>query len=363
MKKLLMVLLLLTSIALAATGWFSDFVIINPNGSGEEWYWIGGDPSYGTELNGTNFGAVSSLSITGADMKYWSDTQDRTGGAFYWQIKDASGNTINEGSDPYDFNEVIWTHNSIGGNDFQGTWGSEATGDPINVLTGLDDATTYQLHICAKSWGTGQGDSWLSNSGANYVATFTTPDGQVPITLASFSAAALNGSVSVTWVTESESENAHFLLYRDGEVIAQIPGAGSTTEPHSYAYTDRYVVPGRTYTYQLADVSFDGEETKHARVEVEVKAEYVGQDYNIGPAYPNPFNPLTVVPVNLAKEAVVTTTLYDMAGRPLRELQNGSLSAGSHAITIDGANLSTGIYFVRINVNNAINVQKIALMK
>jgi hypothetical protein len=113
-------------------------------------------------------------------------------------------------------------------------------------------------------------------------------------------------------------------------------------------------------------VSFDGEETKHARVKVEVKAEGVDQDYNIGPAYPNPFNPTTVVPLNLAKDVVVRATLYDIAGRPLRELQNGPLSAGSHNITIDGANLSTGIYFVRINVGtygNTPHVQKIALMK
>jgi hypothetical protein len=193
--------------------------------------------------------------------------------------------------------------------------------------------------------------------------TITEPDGQVPITLTSFSAAALNGSVSVTWVTESESENAHFRLYRDGEVLAQIAGAGTTSEPHHYAYTDRYVAPGRTYSYQLADVSFDGEETKHARLEVEVKAEGVDRDYNIGPAYPNPFNPTTIVPLNLAKDALVNATLYDISGRPLKELHSGTLSAGSHDLKIDGTDLSTGIYVVHVSVNNVVNVQKIALMK
>ncbi|MDD5486852.1 MAG: T9SS type A sorting domain-containing protein [Dehalococcoidales bacterium] len=202
--------------------------------------------------------------------------------------------------------------------------------------------------------------SLIDSESPNDVNNYDTP---LPITLASFSAAALNGCVSVTWVTESESENAHFLLYRDGEVIAQIAGAGTSSEPHSYAYTDRYVVPGRTYTYQLADVSFDGEEVKHNELEVKVEGEYVDRDYSIGAAYPNPFNPLTVVPLNLAKDAVVTATLYDLAGRPLTELHNGSLSAGSHAITINGTNLSTGIYFVHVRVNDATHVQKIALMK
>lgn len=185
----------------------------------------------------------------------------------------------------------------------------------------------------------------------------------LPISLASFSAAALYGSVSVTWVTESETENAAFRIYRDGEMIAEREGAGTTSEPQSYSWTDQYVIPGRTYTYQLADVSFDGEETRHSRVEVEVKAEGIAQDYNIGAAYPNPFNPETLVPLNLAKEAVVTATLYDLTGRPLRNLHKGMLAAGSHDLKIDGTNLSTGIYFVHINVNNAIHMQKIALMK
>jgi hypothetical protein len=110
-------------------------------------------------------------------------------------------------------------------------------------------------------------------------------------------------------------------------------------------------------------VSLDGEETKHNEVQVTLLRQGFEASYNIGSAYPNPFNPVTVVPVNLAKDAMVKATLYDMAGRPLTELHNGTLSAGSHALTINGANLSTGIYFVRIGINDDLHVQKIALMK
>jgi hypothetical protein len=191
-------------------------------------------------------------------------------------------------------------------------------------------------------------------------------DYPLPITLASFSADYVNGAVKLNWETASETENAAFRIYRDGEMIAELEGAGTTAEPQSYSWTDNYVVPGKTYSYVLADVDLQGKETKHSRIEVEVEVELSGKDYHIGAAYPNPFNPVTVVPLNLAKDAVVRATLYDITGRPLRELQNGTLSAGSHAITIDGANLSTGIYFVRINVGaygNTPQVQKIALMK
>jgi hypothetical protein len=341
----------------AANGWFEDFLTISANGSSAN-YWIGSDPGSGSSLDGHAFGTVTSLSIDACDMKYWSNTNDRGGGAFYYEIRKQSDNSV-----VTSMTEVIWSQSVYSGNCYQGIK------EEYHYLLGnTNPNTAYKLLVWAKNWdsGGGQGDSWLSNNSANYIATFTTAeniDPPLPISLASFSAAALNGAVSVTWVTESESENAHFLLYRDGEVLAQIAGAGTSSEPHSYAYTDQYVVPGKTYAYQLADMSLDGQETKHPRIEVQVKAEGIAQDYNIGSAYPNPFNPVTVVPVNLAKDATVRAVLYDLRGHAVKELINGDLSAGSHALKIDGAGLSTGIYFVRINIKGAVHVQKIALMK
>ncbi|MDZ7797004.1 MAG: T9SS type A sorting domain-containing protein [Candidatus Marinimicrobia bacterium] len=169
----------------------------------------------------------------------------------------------------------------------------------------------------------------------------------------------------MSWVTESETENLAFRIYRDGEMIAELQGAGTTSEPQNYTYIDHYVIPGRTYTYVLADVDLQSKETKHpeAEVEVEVKAEGVTPDYNIGSAYPNPFNPQTVVPLNMAKHADVRAVLYDLSGRMIRELYNAPLSAGSHDLKIDGSNLSTGIYLLQIRMNDAVHVQKVALMK
>lgn len=168
MKKITFILtcvLLVSSFAYGATGWFSDFVLIDKNSGGGQYYWIGGNPGFGTELNNNDFGVVASLVITGCDMKYWSDTQDRTGGAFYYKIMSSDNST--QVVAPV---EVIWSHASIGGNDYQGTLSAQS----INILAGLAKNTTYKLHVWAKSWGDAGGDSWLTNGGANYVATFTT---------------------------------------------------------------------------------------------------------------------------------------------------------------------------------------------
>lgn len=164
MKKItLLILLSLLSSYIFGIGWFQDYILISKNAQTPTYYWIGTNPNFGTELNGTNFGTINSLFITGADMKYWAQSaNNRTGGAFYYIIKD--GSTTIKG--PI---EVIWNHASIGGNDYQGTITTE-----IDLITGLEPSKNYKLHIYAKSWGDG-GDSWLSNNGNNYVADFTTP--------------------------------------------------------------------------------------------------------------------------------------------------------------------------------------------
>jgi hypothetical protein len=199
-----------------------------------------------------------------------------------------------------------------------------------------------------------------------YTAYFTKGDDTpLPITLASFTAETVNGTVQLNWHTASETNNAAFLIYRNGEVIAALDGAGTTSEPQSYHYTDNYVIPGVGYKYVLADVSLGGEEVLHTdrEIEVTVQSGNIGMDFSIGAAYPNPFNPVSIIPLNLGRNAQVTAVLYDLQGRRLIELQNSMMPAGSHDLKIDGARLSTGIYFVHIRVNDAAHVQKIALMK
>jgi WD40 repeat protein len=55
------------------------------------------------------------------------------------------------------------------------------------------------------------------------------------------------------------------------------------------------------------------------------------------PNYPNPFNPETWIPFELAERADVTVRIYDMSGAVVRELQLGALPAGDHTSRERGA--------------------------
>lgn len=73
-------------------------------------------------------------------------------------------------------------------------------------------------------------------------------------------------AVVITWTTQSELKNAGFLIMRsyqrDGEFkvinAAMVPGAGTTSEKHSYTYTDTTARPNVVYYYQIECVSADG---------------------------------------------------------------------------------------------------------
>lgn len=349
MKKLLVVLMIMmmASFAFADTGWFSDYIVVNG-----DWFWIGGDPDAHIEFNGYDFGTVSSLNITQAEMKYWSDNQDRTGGAFYWQIRQGE-------TEISALNEVIWTQTGLGGNDYQGDWtGSK---NAFEGLTTSANGKTYDLHIWAKSWGSSQGDSWLSNNSANYKATFTI-SGVTPITLASFTATAKKGTVEIAWTTASETENSHFLVYRDGDEIAQVDGAGTTSETNDYLVVDETVVPG-VHTYSLIDVSFAGDVVEHEAVEVVVGADLSKATFALNNAYPNPFNPRTAISYELSAVSDLNLSIYNTAGVLVETLFNGEHAAGSHEINWNASNMPSGVYIVSMLAGNTLQSQKIVLMK
>ncbi len=372
MKKIVIILvLLLPSIVYAATGWFDDYITISKNGTPNTYYLVGS----GTDLNGYDFGTVLSLVITSTDMKYWSDTQDRTGGAFYWQIT-LTNDTVVNGP-----NEVIWSHASIGGNDYQGTWSGS-----INTLEGLSASTDYKLKIWAKSWGTEQGDSWLSNGGANYVATFHT-DATLPVTLSAFTAQYLAGKPLLYWTTQSETDNMGWFVYRNQEedftsatkVSGMIEGHGTTTQTQSYVYEDVIAHPqvDDVYYYWLESVDYSGTIHHFDKVAMITIPDINNPNPNITPpqvydliSSPNPFNETTCIKFMLTQTAFVDVAIYDVKGALVKSFDTQHVTADDEVSMQwdgrdeNGKSLSNGIYLYSVKVNGQdYSTKQVILMK
>jgi hypothetical protein len=69
-------------------------------------------------------------------------------------------------------------------------------------------------------------------------------------------------------------------------------------------------------------------------------------DFRLYQNYPNPFNATTRVRFRLPARAEVAFGLYDILGRE-RFVTSGVYGAGEHVITIDGGELTSGVYFLR----------------
>lgn len=84
--------------------------------------------------------------------------------------------------------------------------------------------------------------------------------------------------------------------------------------------------------------------------------------FSISQNYPNPFNPSTKISYSIPTDGFVNVTVMDITGKEVSSLMNGFQKSGSYTMNFDGKNLSSGVYFYRINVNGA-NVNFTKTMK
>ena len=84
--------------------------------------------------------------------------------------------------------------------------------------------------------------------------------------------------------------------------------------------------------------------------------------------YPNPFNPVTSIPYDIPNDGLVNITIYDMMGRVVKTLVNGSQTAGFKSVQWNATNdrnepVSAGLYLYTIQAGNFRQTKKMVLLK
>ncbi|MBK7259548.1 MAG: T9SS type A sorting domain-containing protein [Ignavibacteriae bacterium] len=72
-------------------------------------------------------------------------------------------------------------------------------------------------------------------------------------------------------------------------------------------------------------------------------------DHRLGYNYPNPFNPLTMIPIDLAADEHVDLRVYDMIGREVAVLIDGMMAAGRRDVPFNATGLASGVYIYRMS--------------
>ena len=86
--------------------------------------------------------------------------------------------------------------------------------------------------------------------------------------------------------------------------------------------------------------------------------------YTLGENYPNPFNPTTTISFSLEKAADVTLSVYNVKGRLVETLIEGTLSPNSYNQVWNAEDSASGIYFYRLSVDGKeIDTKRMVLLK
>jgi len=87
-------------------------------------------------------------------------------------------------------------------------------------------------------------------------------------------------------------------------------------------------------------------------------------DYNLSQNFPNPFNPSTKINFDVKDASHVKLVVYDLLGREVSVLVNEHVKPASYEVNFNGSNLSSGMYFYRLLIdNNLIDTKKMVLLK
>ncbi len=204
----------------------------------------------------------------------------------------------------------------------------------------------------------------FGNGGLAYNVSVDTSDSNIPVELVSLKASIDNNNVTLNWATATETNNKGFQVERkslntDYRQIAFVEGNGTTTQPHQYRLEDKNLNSGK-YTYRLKQIDFNGKSDYSNEIEADVKSP---ADYSLLQNYPNPFNPSTTIKYSIPKKNYVSLIVYDLLGNEAAILVDEAKPAGNYEVEFDASNLSSGVYFYKLQAGSFMQTKKMIVLR
>lgn len=155
------------------------------------------------------------------------------------------------------------------------------------------------------------------------------------------------------------NENLHLLLEAQGREAAERWEVVQFAD-RGYHAARKIIHNGEKFRLQSADIS---------KIKLIPQQKDYGELhdlpdlYKLEQNYPNPFNPVTQIRFQLPAASDVRLDLYDMTGRHVATLVNGRVSAGSHSVSFDSSNLSSGVYIYRLQAGEFQQARRLTVIK
>ena len=290
-----------------------------------------------------------------------------------------SGNWTDEGTFDADTGRVVFNgtgRQTISGASGETFYNMIVDGSPDTVEL-LDNITVNDTALVIA--GNLNENGYKLNLGPHGVLIASQGDISLAVQATDFVAAANTGSVTISWKTQSEVNNAGFDILRKDSAISDfgsrisnwkliasyttddsLRGLGTSSTGRSYDFTDDHVTSGATYRYKIESISASGVTKDLTTLSVTVN---VPKSYALQQNYPNPFNPTTTISYQLPSVSHVTLQVFDVLGRGVATLVNGQQNAGVYKINFNASQYASGVYFYRIVAEGKDGARFVAIKK
>lgn len=241
---------------------------------------------------------------------------------------------------------------------------AQATGDYIIALSPTSSQTNYYARTHLRSSGNGYiiGLSKSNELSGGYIYGNTV----------------LSFNTTYAVVVKHQFLGSAVDSTNDAEQVFVFPSTIPATEPAT-AEISNYVQTGKTDPKDLGFITLRQGSTTAAPAlkldgiritkswatvtDVEKSNSTLPTKYELNQNYPNPFNPSTVINYQLPEAGNVTLKVYDVLGNEVATLVNEFQQAGSYNAKFANAQLSSGVYFYKLQVGSFTAVKKMMLTK
>jgi hypothetical protein len=309
----------------------------------------------GTSWNQVNTGltysSVRALAVSGTNLFAGGDA-----GVFLSTNNGTSWTVVNTGLT----DSTVRALEVSGTNLFVGTWGgvffSTNNGTSWSTINaGLTDNALFVyafavtgVNLFAGTWG---GVFLSTNNGSSWTAVNTEHVWSLAVSGTNLFAGTWNGifesicplpSISTSIISPGASTNAYIH-------ISSIPVGGMNGKiivvSNAPSSPDTITLIGYGV---LTDVKENAE---------------IPKGYALSQNYPNPFNPSTTISFSLPSKSFVSLKVFDLIGRDVATIVSEEMSAGSYSKQWNAVNMSSGIYFYRLQVGSFTETKKLVLLR
>jgi hypothetical protein len=185
----------------------------------------------------------------------------------------------------------------------------------------------------------------LTPSFSTFAIHFNYGNTILPVEFTSQTAACDQSGIRVSWSTATETQCSHYNVFRssDGvnyEFVSTVPGAGTSSVPHSYSVYDMNAQNGVNY-YRIDQVDVNGTTKQAPLVAATCEIE------SVEPVLaPNPADESSVLIFPSGKETILNITILNSEGIRV-ETKQVTLSEGRNAIQFNWTDYPAGLYLIR----------------